>query len=106
MEFSQLICLFILLLIIIGLIINISTDVLLITGAILVVLFKIITPQEALSGFSNSGVLTVAALYIVAASLKETGALSIIGNKYLEKRKHQRKPLFDFLFLFLLFLLF
>lgn len=36
---------------------------------------------ESLKGFSNVGVLTVAALFIVAAGMYSTGAISILGDK-------------------------
>jgi len=39
-------------------------------------ILHVITPQEALSGFSNEGMVTVAVLFIVAAGLTETGAVS------------------------------
>lgn len=45
----------------------------------------IITPAEALVGFSNEGMLTVGALYIVAAGLRETGGVQLFLNKLLGK---------------------
>ena len=48
-------------------------------GVLLVLLvFGILEPQEAVQGFANQGVITVAMLYIVAAAMKETGAMSRI----------------------------
>ena len=44
---------------------------------------KIITPEQAFSGFSNPGVLTIAALFVVAAALRETGVLNYIGDHLL-----------------------
>lgn len=46
----------------------------------LLALFGIISPEEAFSGFSNPGVLTVAALFVVAAGLRATGVLDQIGH--------------------------
>ncbi|MCC6321846.1 MAG: SLC13 family permease [Phycisphaerales bacterium] len=43
----------------------------------------VISPAEALSGFSSSGLVTVACLYIVATGLKETGAIGLIGARML-----------------------
>lgn len=43
----------------------------------------VLTPAEALSGFSSSGVVTVACLYVVATGLKETGAIGFIGTRVL-----------------------
>ena len=55
-------------------------DVLPPTGAILgavvtLLLGRVITPAEALSGFSNPAPVTIAALYIVARAVEKTGAL-------------------------------
>ncbi|MBL4697570.1 MAG: SLC13 family permease [Phycisphaerales bacterium] len=48
-------------------------------GVLLVLLvFGILEPQEAIQGFANQGVITVAMLYVVAAAMKETGAMSRI----------------------------
>jgi len=45
--------------------------VLLITG--------IITPEEGLSGFSNTATITVGAMFIVSAALRKTGAVNFLG---------------------------
>ena len=39
----------------------------------------LVSPGEALSGFSNPATITVAAMFILAAALENTGALSGIG---------------------------
>ena len=54
-------------------------DVILLGGTVLVGLARVITPEEAFSGFVNPGVLTIAALFVVAAAMRETGALDSIG---------------------------
>lgn len=43
----------------------------------------VISPADALRGFANPGVVTVAALYVVAAGLKETGAIGVIAARFL-----------------------
>lgn len=43
----------------------------------------VLTPKEALAGFSNAGIITVAVLYVVAAGLKETGAIQFIAHRIL-----------------------
>src|SRR5690554_4573312 len=40
----------------------------------------LVTPGQALSGFSNSATITVAAMFVLAAGLQNSGALSGIGN--------------------------
>lgn len=56
------------------------TDVILLGGVILVGLAGILEPEEIFSGFANEGLLTVAALFAVAAALRETGALNTVGG--------------------------
>lgn len=45
----------------------------------------VLTPAEALSGFWNPGVLTVAVLFVLVAALKTTGAIRWIGDWMLGK---------------------
>ena len=40
----------------------------------------IITPGEAVSGFSNPATITVGAMFIISAALNKTGALLFLGN--------------------------
>ena len=41
----------------------------------LLLLYGIITPSEALKGFANPGLMTIGALYVVSAALRDTGAI-------------------------------
>jgi di/tricarboxylate transporter len=45
---------------------------------------KLITPTEALAGFSNAAVITVWAMFILSAGLTETGVAAIIGKQVLK----------------------
>lgn len=58
-------------------------DILFLVAATTFVLCGIIKPSEAVSGFSNSGMLTVAALFVVAAAMRETGVLDYVGHRFL-----------------------
>jgi len=80
MNWEPYYCLVVLALVFSGLIVNIASDALLLGAVVLVAVVGIITPQEALAGFSNPAVLTIAALYVVAAALRETGALDTVGS--------------------------
>ncbi|MEX0610408.1 MAG: SLC13 family permease [Balneolaceae bacterium] len=60
---------------------SISVDIILFGALALIFIFGIIPAENALSGFSNEGMLTVAALYIIAAGLKETGAIQYIVQR-------------------------
>ncbi len=54
------------------------------SGALtLLLLFGVLTPSEALAGFSNPGMLTVGVLYVVVTGLTQTGAVGWIGPSLL-----------------------
>ena len=52
------------------------TEVVLLGAMIVLSIVGVISPGEALSGFSSPGVMTVAALYVVVAGLRETGMIA------------------------------
>ena len=54
---------------------RVSPDIITTAGLSLILITGILTPQEALAGFSNEGMLTVAVLYVVVSGLTETGAV-------------------------------
>ncbi len=54
----------------------VSADIVMTAGLSLLLVSNVITPGEALAGFSNQGMLTVAVLYVVVSGLTETGAVS------------------------------
>lgn len=59
------------------------SDAIFLGGLTALGLAGIITPKEALAGFSNAGMITVAALFVVASGLRETGALDAFGRRIL-----------------------
>ncbi|MFV1884715.1 MAG: SLC13 family permease [Balneola sp.] len=69
---------------------NLSVDMVLLAGLALLLVSGIVSPEAALSGFSNEGMLTVAALYVIAAGLKETGAIRFITQKVMGEVKTVR----------------
>ena len=54
---------------------NIAADIALLAGLTLLLLFGVLTPDQALSGLANEGMVTVGILFIIAAAQKETGAI-------------------------------
>ena len=60
-----------------------SADLVLMAALALLLIAGVLTPPEALAGFANPGVITVAILYVVAAGLKETGAVQWIARRLL-----------------------
>lgn len=64
-----------------GMIIFTSLVILLITG--------ILTPEDALSGFSNEGMLTIALLFIVAGAIQKSGKINQIAESWLSKSQSE-----------------
>lgn len=62
---------------------NYPADAVFLTLLTILFVAGIVTPAEALVGFSNEGMLTVGALYVVAAGLRETGGVQLFLNKLL-----------------------
>jgi di/tricarboxylate transporter len=52
------------------------TEMVLLGAMVALSVSGIISPSQALSGFSSAGVMTIAALYVVVAGLRETGAIA------------------------------
>lgn len=55
-----------------------SPDLVLMGGLTLLLVSGVLSPAEALSGFANEGMVTVAVLYVVVTGLRETGGISWI----------------------------
>ncbi|MBY5930391.1 SLC13 family permease [Halomonas sp. DP8Y7-3] len=70
---------------------RISPDVILMGALALLVLTGVLTPAKALVGFSNPGVMTIAVLYVVAAGLKETGAIQWLVHRLLGQPEKLRE---------------
>ncbi|MFV0442463.1 MAG: SLC13 family permease [Planctomycetaceae bacterium] len=78
-------------LLLVGMIKNVAPPDLLFVGAtVFLALMGIIDTKEALAGFSQPGVLTVGALFIVAAGLRETGFLDYLGHHVLGRARTSR----------------
>jgi len=60
-----------------------APDVLALAALGLLLAAGVLTPQEALAGFSNEGLVTVAVLFVVAAGLRETGGMARIAQRLL-----------------------
>jgi len=60
-----------------------SAEVVMLGALIVLMAAGVLTPAEALVGFSNEGLLTVAAMYIVASGLRETGAIDLATGRLL-----------------------
>lgn len=68
-------------------------DLLFLAGLLAVTVTGVITPGEAFAGFSNTAVLTIAALLAVSASLRSCGVLDWVGQKLLGSAQSERSAL-------------
>src|SRR5215472_15057133 len=76
-----------------GLIRDKPPDLLFVGAVVLLAALGTITPYDAFSGFANSGVLIVAALFVVAAGLRETGVMDYVGERFLGHVETEKKAL-------------
>jgi len=53
----------------------------------------VLTPEEALSGFANPALATVAAMFVVAAGLHASGGVDLLVNKFLGRPKNVRSAM-------------
>jgi di/tricarboxylate transporter len=67
-----------------------SADIVMMGVLLVLLLAGVLGPQEAIAGFAHPGVITVAMLYIVAAAMKETGAMSRLTSTLLGRPKTER----------------
>jgi len=67
-----------------------SPDVMLLAGTVALTAAGVIGPREAFRGFSNEAMLTVGALFVVVAAMRETGGLTALGQRMLGRGKNPR----------------
>ena len=77
-------------LVVIGLARNLPADALLWGAVVACGLAGILSLEEMFVGFTNSGMLTIAALYVVAAGVRETGALDLVARRFLHGIRTRR----------------
>src|SRR5690625_1043056 len=62
------------------------------TGVLIVLLATVVlTASEAFAGFSNPGVITVAAMFVVAAGIHGSGGVDLLVNSVLGRPKSERR---------------
>lgn len=62
-------------------------DIILLGGVTLLLVFNVLTPEEALGGLANEGMVTVGVLYIIVAGLRETGGIGWLVERCLGRPK-------------------
>ncbi|MDX1655149.1 MAG: SLC13 family permease, partial [Candidatus Competibacteraceae bacterium] len=71
---------------------SIVTPELVLFGGLVVLLTSgILTPTQALAGFANEGLITVALLYVVAAGIRETGGMDFLVHHVLGRPRGIRQ---------------
>ncbi|MBM4059002.1 MAG: hypothetical protein FJ275_12355, partial [Planctomycetes bacterium] len=64
-----------------------APDMAMIGGVVVLLAAGVLTPDEALKGMANEGMITVAALFVVAAAVERTGALALVVDRVLGRPK-------------------
>ncbi len=64
-----------------------APDMAMIGGVVVLLAAGILTPDEALRGMANEGMITVAGLFVVAAAVERTGALALVVDRVLGRPK-------------------
>ena len=59
---------------------RLAPDIVMFGTLCLLVVSGILTPADGLMGFSNPAVATIGALFVCAAAIQETGALSLLAS--------------------------
>lgn len=60
---------------------RVRSDVVALCALTLLIVFQILTPEEALSGFSNNVVIMMVGLFVVGGAIFQTGLAKMIGSK-------------------------
>ena len=66
---------------------RVPAEVTMMAALVAVLVGDVITVDQALAGFANPGLITVAVLYVVAAALRDTGAIYWVAHKLLGQPK-------------------
>jgi di/tricarboxylate transporter len=69
---------------------RVAPDIVMTMGLTILLVSGVLSPAEALAGFSNEGMLTVAVLYVVVAGLTDTGAVAWMAQVVLGRPKSTR----------------
>jgi di/tricarboxylate transporter len=67
---------------------KLSVDVVALLVMTILIITGILTPEEGVSGFSNSATITVAGMFILSAALFKSGAVVGLGNKLAQLFQH------------------
>ena len=78
----------VILLVLIGMVRGIaSPDLIMLAGLVVLGACGVLTPEETFSGFANPAMATVAALFVLSAAMRETGALELTLGRLFGRAK-------------------
>ncbi|WP_017756531.1 SLC13 family permease [Calidifontibacillus oryziterrae] len=98
MSFEMIFVLVMIILMMAGLAFEVARPDMIVFGTVTIfLLFGILTPEEALRGFSNEGMLTVALLFIIAGVIQKSGVVESAIRKILGSGKSEKMSLFKIL---------
>lgn len=66
---------------------RVPQDAAMVGGMVVLLIAGVLQPVEALEGFGNPGLVTIAVLYIVVAGLRETGAMEWVTQRFIGNPK-------------------
>ena len=75
------------------------SDVVALCALLSLVLFGVLTPQEAFSGFSNTIILTIAGVFIIGGAIVKSGLANVISDRILAVAGRSQNALFMLLML-------
>lgn len=70
-----------------------APEFVLLGGLVALLLLGVLSPEQALGGFSNEGMMTVALMYVVVAGIRETGGVDMLVQHVLGRPKSERGAL-------------
>jgi di/tricarboxylate transporter len=70
-----------------------APELVLLGGVVVLLSLGILTPEQALGGFSNEGMMTVALMYVVVAGIRETGGVDLLVQHVLGRPRSLRGAL-------------
>lgn len=62
---------------------RLSADLVMLGILVVLLMTRILTPEQALAGLANEGMVTVGVLFVVVAGLKETGGIALLAQRVL-----------------------
>ena len=77
---------------------HVPAELILLAGVIVLITTGVLTPEQALDGFSNEGMITVALMYVVVSGIRETGGIDVLVRHLLGRPSTLRGALARLIF--------